>query len=144
ERPYRADAAIDALFRECAAAHPGRVALEQGGERWTYAELDQWSDRAAGALRAAGVEAGAVVGVAGERSPRLLAAFLAALKAGAAYLPLDPTYPAARLSAMTADAAPALMIVADGLDAGWLGDYAGPVLSLADCEAGDARPVSSA
>ncbi|WP_227104398.1 non-ribosomal peptide synthetase [Chromobacterium rhizoryzae] len=144
ERPYRADAAIDALFRECAAAHPGRVALEQGGERWTYAELDQWSDRAAGALRAAGVEAGAVVGVAGERSPRLLAAFLAALKAGAAYLPLDPTYPAARLSAMTADAAPALMIVADGLDAGWLGDYAGPVLSLADCEAGDARPLSSA
>ncbi|WP_162897104.1 non-ribosomal peptide synthetase [Chromobacterium rhizoryzae] len=143
ELPYRADAAIDRLFRERAADHPGRVALEQGGVRWTYAELDQWSDRAAGALRAAGVEAGAVVGVAGERSPRLLAAFLAVLKAGAAYLPLDPTYPAARLSAMTADAAPALMIIADGLDAGWLGDYAGPVLSLADCEAGVARPLQS-
>ncbi|MCS3806233.1 amino acid adenylation domain-containing protein, partial [Chromobacterium alkanivorans] len=141
ELPYRADAAMDQLFRERAAAHPGRIALEQGGARWTYAELDQWSDRAAGALRAAGVEAGALVGVAGERSPRLLAVFLAALKAGAAYLPLDPTYPAARLRAMTADAAPALMIVADGLDAGWLGDYAGPVLSLADCEADAATPL---
>ncbi|ALX44674.1 hypothetical protein AQ610_19265 (plasmid) [Burkholderia humptydooensis] len=138
--PYRADATIVALFREQAAAHPGRTALEQSAARWTYADLDRWSDRATASLRAAGVAPGAVVGVAGERSPRLLAAFLAVLKAGAAYLPLDPGYPAARLRAMLADAAPALVIVADGLDTGWLGDYAGTVLRLSDCEA-EAAPA---
>ncbi|KVE40097.1 non-ribosomal peptide synthetase [Burkholderia sp. TSV86] len=143
--PYRADATVATLFRERAAAHPERIALEQDGARWSYAELDRWSDRAADALRSAGAGRGAVVGVAGERSPRLIAALIAVLKTGAAYLPLDASYPAARLRMMIADADPALMLLADELDANWLGDYAGPVLRLSDCERLAApRPGASA
>nr|AFR69334.1 nonribosomal peptide synthetase SpiDE1 [Pseudomonas sp. Q71576] len=135
EQPYRADATVVALFREQAAAHPEQTALEQGTECWTYAQLERWSDRAAAVLRSAGAGRGSIIGVTGERSPRLIAAFLACLKAGGAYLPLERNYPDARLSEMVADAEPALILVADDLEPGWLSSYPGPVLKLSACEA---------
>ena len=71
----------------------------------SYRELDEQANRLAHHLVRIGVGHETMVGVALERSPELFVAVLAILKAGACYVPLDPTYPAQRLSAMLADSA---------------------------------------
>ncbi|HEY1177790.1 MAG TPA: MupA/Atu3671 family FMN-dependent luciferase-like monooxygenase, partial [Phytomonospora sp.] len=81
-------------------AHRERVAVVCEDERWTYGELGERADAAAGALRSAGVTAGDVVAVCLPRRPRLIAAQLAVLRLGAVLLPLDPTAPPARLRAL--------------------------------------------
>ncbi|HEX5759074.1 MAG TPA: amino acid adenylation domain-containing protein [Thermoanaerobaculia bacterium] len=98
------------LFEERARRSPEAVAVEGGGEALSYAELDRRADRLAARLRALGVGPEAVVGLALERSPALIVALLAVLKAGGAYLPLDPAYPEARLAAMIDDARPAVLL----------------------------------
>ncbi|MCP5155130.1 MAG: amino acid adenylation domain-containing protein [Ectothiorhodospiraceae bacterium] len=103
-RPYPRDSGIcDVLARRVAEA-PHAVAVVAGDRRLTYAELDHAAARLAGRLAAAGVEPGDNVGVALERGPELVVALVAVLRAGAAYVPLDPTYPPARLRRMAADA----------------------------------------
>ncbi|HSG38020.1 MAG TPA: condensation domain-containing protein, partial [Thermoanaerobaculia bacterium] len=86
--------AVHELFRERAAMHPGRVAAAGPGETWTYGELDEASDRIAASLK---VAKGDRVAVFAHRSPALVAAVLGVLKAGAAFVMLDPAYPARRL-----------------------------------------------
>ncbi|MDB4948388.1 MAG: lgrB [Gemmatimonadetes bacterium] len=140
------DASIPALFTEHAAATPDAPAVVFAGERLSYAELDARANRIARRLHTLGVGPGDRVGVAMERSADLIVALLAALKAGASYLPLDPSYPAPRLAFLLADARAAALVVADAVpDA--LADFAGPVLSLArDSEsiAGeDASPIDA-
>jgi amino acid adenylation domain-containing protein/non-ribosomal peptide synthase protein (TIGR01720 family) len=103
-RPLPDDATVHGLFRAQAAARPSATAIVAGGERLTYAELDERSDRLAAALQALGVEHESLVGVCLPRSASLIVALLAVLKAGAAYVPLDPDYPAARLRMMLEDA----------------------------------------
>jgi enterobactin synthetase component F len=85
---------------------PHATALVSGGTRLTYAELNARANRLAHHLQALGARPGAVVAVSVPRSAELVIALLAVLKAGAAYLPLDPGYPAARLAFMLRDAAP--------------------------------------
>ncbi|MDR5815301.1 amino acid adenylation domain-containing protein [Caballeronia sp. LZ033] len=87
-----------------ARACPTRVALRCEGESLTYAALDAWADRIALALRADGLAPGERVGLLLERSLALPAALLGVLKAGGAFVPLDPEYPEARLRAMIDDA----------------------------------------
>ncbi|WP_073967614.1 non-ribosomal peptide synthetase [Streptomyces sp. CB02460] len=89
---------------EQALARPGALALVAGAERLTYAGLDRRAAEFAALLVARGVRPGDTVGVRLERSAALVAAVLGVLKAGAAYVVLDPAFPAARLSAMAADA----------------------------------------
>jgi amino acid adenylation domain-containing protein len=103
------------LFRRQAAGQPAAVALTWGSAHLSYGELDRWTDELAARLRELGCGQEALVGVAVERSPELLAALLATLKAGAAYLPLDLDYPPGRLAAMLADARPALVVTASPL-----------------------------
>ena len=67
---------------------------------WTYAELDRSAERIAAGLLTAGMPPGARVGVMLDRSPELIATALGVLKAGAAVVPLDPSYPQARIDAM--------------------------------------------
>ena len=67
---------------------------------WTYAELDGSADRIAAGLLAAGMPPGARIGVMLDRSPELIATVLGVLKAGAAVVPLDVSYPQARIDAM--------------------------------------------
>ena len=74
------------------------------GSQLSYAELDARSNQLAHHLRALGVGPETVVGLLLERSPELVVGLMAILKAGGAYLPLDPCYPAERLSFMLADA----------------------------------------
>src|SRR5205823_5984928 len=83
---------------------PRDVALVFEDSSVTYAALNARANRLARELRARGVGVGARVGVAMDRGPDPIVAILAVLKAGAAYVPLDPSYPEARLRFMVADA----------------------------------------
>ncbi|MGZ3147662.1 amino acid adenylation domain-containing protein [Lentzea chajnantorensis] len=97
-------ASVTDAFRCRAARTPDAVALSAGHDVVTYAELDRWSDALAGELVEAGVRSGDRVAVCLERSAQLVVALLGVLKAGAAYVPIDPEDPEARVSMMLADA----------------------------------------
>ena len=112
------DASIPALFAGVAAASPHAQAMAWGGERLSYAELGARANRLARHLQGAGVRPGDRVGLSLERSPAMVTAMLATLAAGAAYVPLDPAYPAARRAFMRRDAGLAALVVARAADAG--------------------------
>src|SRR6185436_2426147 len=84
---------VHQMFEEQVARTPTAVALVFQNERMTYAELNRRADEIAEQLRAWGVGPDVPVGICLERSPVMLIAVLAVLKAGGAYLPLDPAYP---------------------------------------------------
>ena len=92
------------LVQAQAMRSPDRVAVEVEGASLTYRELDRRANRVAGRLRAAGVGRGQLVGICIERTFDMVAALLGALKAGAAYVPMDPAYPRPRLAFMAEDA----------------------------------------
>ncbi|MFE2377091.1 amino acid adenylation domain-containing protein [Streptomyces sp. NPDC059398] len=95
---YPLDQPLHRFLERRAAETPGLTAIRDDGT--TYAELDRRSSQLAHRLRAAGVRTGTVVGVCLPRSPLLLTTVYAVLKAGGAYLPLDPSLPANRLAYM--------------------------------------------
>lgn len=97
-----------------AARDPGRAALSFGGETLTYGELDRRANQLAHHLVEHGIGPGAIVGICLERSPWMTIAILAVLKAGGAYLPLDPQHPADRLDFMMEDAGAPMLIVDAG------------------------------
>ena len=106
------------------------VIAEGSGARLTYAELNRRADRLARRLRSLGIGPESRVALGLERSPELVTAALATLKAGGAYLPLDPEYPAERLSYILADSGAAALLTVRGL-AGRFGVADGlPVLYL--------------
>jgi non-ribosomal peptide synthetase component F len=88
------------LFADQARRTPGAVALVDGTREILYRELAEAAGRLAGLLRRSGVGPEVVVGVCLERSVDLVTSLLAVLQAGAAYLPLDPRLPPARLAAL--------------------------------------------
>ena len=112
-----------------AARTPHAVAVEGGDRPVTYAELEDRAARLARRLRALGVRPGEIAAVRAERSVDAVAAILAVLKAGGAYLPLDPAYPAERQAYMLADSGATLLL--DGTGAGAPAGYAGRVAELA-------------
>ncbi|HEY9330755.1 MAG TPA: amino acid adenylation domain-containing protein [Streptomyces sp.] len=93
-----------------AARTPDATALVHGDVTLTYAELNTRANRLARHLRTLGARPGAVVAVAVPRSVELIVSLLAVLKAGAAYLPLDPEYPMERITYMLRDADPVCVI----------------------------------
>ncbi|HEU0077583.1 MAG TPA: condensation domain-containing protein, partial [Longimicrobiaceae bacterium] len=99
-----------AQFAATAAAMPGAGAVEHAGERLTYAELDARSNQLAHHLRRLGIGPEARVGVCLERTPELIVSLLAVLKAGAAYVSLEPHFPAERIASVLRDADAALLI----------------------------------
>ncbi len=90
------------LAARCAASS-GETAVEVAGERLTYGELGLRSNRLARYLAARGVGPEVLVGLCVTRSPDMVVALLAVLKAGGGYVPLDPEYPASRLELMLGD-----------------------------------------
>ncbi|HEY7805834.1 MAG TPA: amino acid adenylation domain-containing protein, partial [Croceibacterium sp.] len=99
-------------FARHAAEMPNVIALEQeDGQRWSYGELARRSDAIAARLVAEGAGGGSLVGLCLERSAWMVAAMLGIAKAGAAYLPLDPGFPPARLATIVEDAALDLVLV---------------------------------
>ncbi|MEV5595499.1 amino acid adenylation domain-containing protein [Streptomyces sp. NPDC052496] len=97
-------------FESGVRAHPDRTAVVCDGEQLDYATLERRANRLAHALIARGVCPDQVVGLHAGRSVALVVGILGVLKAGAAYLPLDPDLPAERLARMVEDAAPALVL----------------------------------
>jgi amino acid adenylation domain-containing protein len=108
---YPADATMAALFAAQVARNPDATALVFGTGSVTYAELDRRSNALAWLLRRRGVGTDIPVGVAMERGTDLVAALLAVLKAGGAYLPIDTGSPAPRVAAMIAAAGARLVLV---------------------------------
>ena len=98
------------LFARQAAAAPDACAVVFERETLTYGELNARANQLARRLIALGAGPESIVGIALERSVELVVAVLASLKAGAAYLPLDPDYPRARLAFMIDDARPAVVL----------------------------------
>ncbi|HLM67098.1 MAG TPA: amino acid adenylation domain-containing protein, partial [Longimicrobium sp.] len=99
-----------ALMEAQAARTPHAVALVHGSESVTLAQLHARANRLAHHLRAAGVGTEDRVGVCLGRTPELIVALLAALKAGAAYVPLDPAYPADRIDLVLRDAGARVLV----------------------------------
>jgi amino acid adenylation domain-containing protein len=107
---YLKESSIHQLFERQAARTPDAVAVQFGAEQMSYQELNMRSNQLAHHLRRLGVVEGMLVGVCMERSMEMVVGMLAALKTGAAYLPLDPNYPLERLQFMLEDAeAPVLL-----------------------------------
>ncbi len=105
--------ALPALLQDSFVRHAGRVAVTCEGRSLSYAEVDALSGLAAAALSQAGVGAGDLVGVHVPRSLEMLVAVLAVMRAGAAYVPLDPEFPLQRLQFISGDAGLRHIIVAD-------------------------------
>ncbi|MFJ2767108.1 amino acid adenylation domain-containing protein [Streptomyces sp. NPDC087300] len=127
------------LFEGLAARAPDRTAVLFEQERVSYAELDARAAGLARRLRSRGVGPETVVASAVPRSPDLVVAVLAVLKAGAAYLPVDPTHPADRIAYVLGDAAPALLLVTPGTEAACATARGVPRLVLDPAETGAAE-----
>lgn len=98
-----------------AAQTPAKIAISSGGVEWTYQQLNEYSNRMARHLRRKGNLEGALIGVCLERSNEMVGAILGVLKAGAAYLPLDPSHPSSHLEMVLADAQASLLLTQEHL-----------------------------
>ncbi|UVS82803.1 amino acid adenylation domain-containing protein (plasmid) [Burkholderia glumae] len=114
--------------RAAARRWPDAIALRAGERSLDYRGLDRWAETLAASMlaRHGGTLGGARVGLLASREPATIAAMLAIVKLGAAYVPLDPGYPQAHLESLLADAAPALVVGSEAALAGqrWLGSLA--------------------
>jgi amino acid adenylation domain-containing protein len=98
------------LFEQQAERTPDAVALVFGAESLSYRQLNERANQLAHHLLSLGVGTESVVGILMQRSTEMVISLMAVLKAGAAYLPLDPTYPVRRLSFMLEDAQPLVLL----------------------------------
>ncbi|MEV5330010.1 amino acid adenylation domain-containing protein [Nonomuraea sp. NPDC052634] len=128
---YPGPATLHGPIEAQAARTPDAVAVRFEGRSLTYGELDTAADRVARTLRDLGAGPGTVVAVCAERSLELLPGLLGVLKAGAAYLPIDPEYPPDRVAFMLADAAPAVLLTQSSIRPD-LPDTGATVLDLDD------------
>ncbi|MBV6325446.1 non-ribosomal peptide synthetase [Duganella violaceipulchra] len=132
---YPREQLIHQLFEANAAARPDATALVFEDRRLAYGELNRRANRLARRLLALGVRPGQRVALCAGRGLEMVVGLLAILKAGAAYVPLDPAYPADRLAYMLADSAPVALLTEahrrDSLPAG------APPLLLLDADPGD-------
>jgi amino acid adenylation domain-containing protein len=128
-------ATLHGLVAEQVRRTPDATAVTFAGARLTYAELDARANKVAHRLIAEGVTPGSLVAVCAERSLDLPVALLGTLKAGAAYVPLDPEYPAERLEFMLQDAEAPVVLTQRGLVEGGaegaLSEDAGTAAALA-------------
>ncbi|MFD3424034.1 amino acid adenylation domain-containing protein [Streptomyces decoyicus] len=122
------DATLPGLFEAQVARTPDAPALEHHGAQLTYAELNTRANQLAHHLISKNIGPEQIVALALPRSADLIVCILAVLKTGAAYLPVDPGYPTARISYMLDDARPALVITDD--NTAGLPDSGLPALTL--------------
>lgn len=116
---YPDDKTIHALFGDITARSPHHTALICGDEQLTYSELDALANGIAYSLIERGIKRNSIVAVMADRSPRMIAALLGTLKAGAAYLPVDPLYPAERISYMLSDSGAAALLLDKAFEPGY-------------------------
>ena len=114
-QPAPAPVSIPVLFAEQVGRATEAVAVTFEGHSMTYRELDEAANRLAHLLAAHGVGPGQCVALLLERSAEAIVAIVAVLKTGAAYLPIDPVVPTARMQFIVEDAAPVAVITTAGL-----------------------------
>ena len=131
--PRAASGCVHELFERTAARTPDAVAVVDDAAETSFADLNRQANRLARHLIRLGVGRGAVVGVCAGRSLATVRSLLAILKAGAAYLPLDPSYPPDRLRLVVDDSAPAV-VLAVARYRELLASYGGRVVWLEDDE----------
>ncbi|HYP25135.1 MAG TPA: MupA/Atu3671 family FMN-dependent luciferase-like monooxygenase [Blastocatellia bacterium] len=110
EQAYERDSCIHELFAAQAKRTPDRVALVFEGEHLTYGALNRRANQLAHHLKSLGAGPDTLVGICVERSVDMIVGLLGILKSGAAYLPLDPSYPKSRLAFMLEDAKAPLVV----------------------------------
>jgi amino acid adenylation domain-containing protein len=120
---------IHRLLEAAARAHPEAPAVTDASATLTYAQLEAAANRLAHLLLERGIGRGALVGVCLERTVDMVVALAGVLKAGAAYLPLDPAHPAERLAYVLQDAGAACVVTLDGFR-GELAGSGAPLLAL--------------
>ncbi|MDP7739599.1 non-ribosomal peptide synthetase [Mycobacterium paragordonae] len=133
-----AGGSVPALFAAQATSTPQAVALVWGKRSWTYQEVDEASNRLSHWLIENGIGHGSLVGLLFSRSADAVVAMVAVLKAGAAYVPIDPGLPAARVEFMVADAGPAVVLTAAGAGPAerrdvWFVDVGDPAIAAQPC-----------
>ncbi|TCP58031.1 amino acid adenylation domain-containing protein [Tumebacillus sp. BK434] len=112
---FRSGVTAHGLIEATAARLPHRIAVQAGAETLTYAELNARANQLARRLQQLGAGPDRVIGVSLRRSLDLAVGLLAILKAGSAYLPLDPQYPAERLRLMIEDSGTRLLLTESAL-----------------------------
>ncbi len=139
--PAAAPTSIPESFAAQVVRTPDAPALSCGTRSWTYRELDEAATRLAQRLAGRGAGPGHTVALLFNRSAEAIVAIMAALKTGAAYLPIDPAHPAARIGFMLADAAPvAVLTTADLADR--MADHDVAVIDVDD-PAAEAQPATA-
>ncbi|WP_326841079.1 amino acid adenylation domain-containing protein [Streptomyces sp. NBC_01558] len=133
---------VPEAIRTWAARSPDAIAVRDADTSLTYAELDARADALAHALRERGVRRGSRVALALPPSAETVVAMLAVLRSGAAYLPVDPDYPAARIRHMLDDARPVLLLTTTYVRPGLLGHDV-PSLALDDLPIPSAETVAA-
>ncbi len=131
--PYALEKPLHQFIAEAAAERPHAPAVMDDDNTLSYLELEARADALAAVLRRYGAGRGTIVGVCARRCVNLPVALLAVLKAGAAYMPLDPEYPQQRLALMIEDAQCPVILTGSGLEAGlrqWLSRCGTPLLSI--------------
>jgi amino acid adenylation domain-containing protein len=132
---------VHRLFEQQAAATPAAIAAGCAGSQISYGELNRRANRLARHLQALGVQENSLAGIYMQRSIDMIVALLAVHKAGAAYLPLDPAFPADRLAFMIEDSQTRI-IIADSELTGHMPSHHAQVVVL-DQAAGDAAGAGS-
>ncbi|MGD1424879.1 amino acid adenylation domain-containing protein [Mycolicibacterium septicum] len=122
---------IPVVFAEQVVRDPGAVAVRFDGRSMTYQELDEASNRLARLLISRGAAPGKCVALLFNRCAEAIVSIMAVLKTGAAYLPIDPVHPDARVAFMLEDATPIVAVTTAAL-ADRLADYELPVIDVDD------------
>lgn len=115
--PYQKNLLVNQLFEAQVELTPKAIALQdiQHEQTLTYNELNQRANQLAHHLQYLGVEADVLVGICTERSMEMVISILAVLKAGGAYLPIDPNYPTERIALIMSDAQISLLLTQESL-----------------------------
>jgi amino acid adenylation domain-containing protein len=112
---YPINRSLNELFEEQVEKSPDKTALIYEDDRLTYRELNSWSNRIAWMLKEKGIKEDMVVGVMAERCLELVAALMGVIKSGAAYVPIDPTYPQERIEYLLKSSKATILLTQDKL-----------------------------
>jgi len=113
--PYPKDVCLHQLIAEQAQRTPAAIALEFEGRTLTFRELDERSNQLARIIQRMGAGPEVLVGISAYRSIELVVGLVAIIKAGAAYVPIDPEYPADRISYMLGDSGVSILLTQDAV-----------------------------
>lgn len=122
DRAYDRNACLHDMFLAAARDHAESVAVEFGDSAITYAELEKRSAVLAGQLKSMGVKPGVLVGIYMERCADMVVALLGILRAGGAYVPIDPEYPRERIEYMVGNAAVGIVVTQSHRDKDVIGE----------------------